>query len=292
MDFNSNRLFHLVYRNNRPIPTVSETSHISNSASRQIMFEAYATNNPDASEYEKSVESEFNIPGLRKETERLILRCHKKIGKANERYNKSVRIMEELLTKEDATDEELNACPNVDALEEDLEVLRGRLKKLRTVEEAIASTNENIPKKGSIVLPDDLAALVVELEINDAPPERKPSFRKRKKNNNGDGGPRKPYRRYFSKDNVEIRVGKKAEDNDELSCNPTHRDGPDWWMHAAGCPGSHVVIRCHDNNLDKFVVMDAAALAARQSKCNGGTIKVSLFSCVFKIRSLIKSYTS
>jgi predicted ribosome quality control (RQC) complex YloA/Tae2 family protein len=47
-------------------------------------------------------------------------------------------------------------------------------------------------------------------------------------------------------------------------------------MHASGCPGSHVVIRCHDENLNEEVVMDAAALAARQSKCTGGVIKVSL----------------
>ena len=45
---------------------------------------------------------------------------------------------------------------------------------------------------------------------------------------------------------------------------------------ASGCPGSHVVIRCHDHILDKEVEMDAAALAARQSKCTGNVIKVSL----------------
>lgn len=75
------------------------------------------------------------------------------------------------------------------------------------------------------------------------------------------------------------KVGRRSQDNDELSCNPKHRDGNDWWMHASGCPGSHVVIRCHDNNLDKDVVMDAAALAARQSKCNGNVIKVNLTRC-------------
>jgi len=36
------------------------------------------------------------------------------------------------------------------------------------------------------------------------------------------------------------------------------------------------VIRCNDQNLDEAVVMDAAALAARQSKCNGNIIKVSM----------------
>ena len=87
---------------------------------------------------------------------------------------------------------------------------------------------------------------------------------------------RKPYRRYYS-DNIEIRVGKKAEDNDELSTSPNHRDSTDWWMHAAGCPGSHVVIR--SNQPSEAVLQDAAALAARQSKCTGGVIKVSLCLC-------------
>lgn len=50
-------------------------------------------------------------------------------------------------------------------------------------------------------------------------------------------------------------------------------------MHASGCPGSHVVIRCHDQNLAEAVVQDAAALAARQSKCGGSVIKVSLTRC-------------
>mmetsp|Transcript_24504 Transcript_24504/g.57594 ORF Transcript_24504/g.57594 Transcript_24504/m.57594 type:complete len:147 (+) Transcript_24504:876-1316(+) len=45
---------------------------------------------------------------------------------------------------------------------------------------------------------------------------------------------------------------------------------------ASGCPGSHVIIRCHDQKLNEDVVMDAAALAARQSKCNGNIIKVSM----------------
>ena len=72
---------------------------------------------------------------------------------------------------------------------------------------------------------------------------------------------------------------KKAEDNDQLTCSPEHRDGSDWWMHAAGCPGSHVVIRYGQQDLPDEVIQDAAALAARQSKCTGSTIKVSLTRC-------------
>ncbi len=47
-------------------------------------------------------------------------------------------------------------------------------------------------------------------------------------------------------------------------------------LSASGCPGSHVVIRCHEENVNEEVVQDAAALAARQSKCGGNIIKVSM----------------
>lgn len=36
------------------------------------------------------------------------------------------------------------------------------------------------------------------------------------------------------------------------------------------------MIRCHDQDLDEQVLQDAAALAARQSKCTGNVIKVSM----------------
>lgn len=71
-------------------------------------------------------------------------------------------------------------------------------------------------------------------------------------------------------------MGKQAEDNDELTMSPEHRNASDWWMHASGCAGSHVVIRCSDQNIDHEVLQDAAALAARQSKCIGTIVKVSL----------------
>lgn len=80
--------------------------------------------------------------------------------------------------------------------------------------------------------------------------------------------------------NTKKKVGKAAEDNDELTLNPKYRDGNDWWLHASGCPGSHVVIRSNGNDiLEHDVVQDAAALAARQSKCTGSVIKVTMTRC-------------
>ena len=55
-------------------------------------------------------------------------------------------------------------------------------------------------------------------------------------------------------------------------------------MHAAGCPGSHVVILCDGDDdgigLPKSTVLDAAVLAANYSKAAGQRrVKVSLTRC-------------
>ena len=72
---------------------------------------------------------------------------------------------------------------------------------------------------------------------------------------------------FTSADGVDIRVGRTSSDNDEVSCNPECRDSKDWWMHAAGCPGSHVVIRyTGDEGPPRETVTDAALLAAVNSK--------------------------
>ena len=131
-----------------------------------------------------------------------------------------------------------------------------------------------------MVCPQMVALAAIGLGVNDEPPKRAPRGHKKKKGPRAsDVAPRRPYRRYYSESNIEIRVGKQAPDNDALSLLPEHRDGADWWMHASGCPGSHVVIRTHDASPDNNVLQDAAALAARQSKCSGAVIKVSLCRC-------------
>jgi len=124
--------------------------------------------------------------------------------------------------------------------------------------------------------------LLKELNVKDkAPPPNKK--RQRIKDPPLDG-PRKPYRRYYSH-GVEIRVGKQAEDNDELSMNEKHRRADDWWMHASGCPGSHIVVCCPDPREE--VLQDAACLAARQSKCsNQNVVKVTVTQC----RNLTKPF--
>jgi hypothetical protein len=117
--------------------------------------------------------------------------------------------------------------------------------------------------------------------VSDSPPARPPPAPRRKKGPPPSKGPRLPYRIYASAGEAEIRVGRTAPENDQLSCDTQHRDGDDWWLHAAGCPGSHVVVRTHTlpaaGELPREVEMDAAILAAKYSKANpGGTVAVTL----------------
>jgi hypothetical protein len=213
----------------------------------------------------KTMSSVWNIPGLKKELHRRIQRAHKKVGQYHRRIQRCNNGTNVGIENED-----------IGIITSELLFVQNTLQQLNLLEELISTSLGS--KRSDMVLPEHIARLAVELEISDAPPDRPPRGDYKKKGpRTTKVEPRQPYRKYISCDNIEIRVGKRAEDNDELSTNPLYRDGSDWWLHAVGCPGSHVVIR-HDNP-PEATILDAAALAARQSKCNGSTIQVSLTRC-------------
>lgn len=115
----------------------------------------------------------------------------------------------------------------------------------------------------------ELARTAALLGVNDKPPERPPPRPKKQKGPRASKAPRLPYKVFVGSDGAEIRVGRTAADNDVLSCDPQHREGDDWWMHAAGCPGSHVIIRRESlasTELPYEVALDAAVLAANNSR--------------------------
>ncbi|KAL7564806.1 hypothetical protein ACA910_021066 [Epithemia clementina (nom. ined.)] len=226
----------------------------------------------------KTIESEWNTPALKKEVQRQSMRCLKKTSKAYERWTKAKTLVEELTSNPDSSLEELEKCPNVNELEVEVKELQERLNDLKTLEKLLGE----IKNKGQgVVLPNEVAELAIKLEVDDKPPQRPPRGPPKPKGPKSTEPHRLPYRRFYSYDNIEIRVGKKAEDNDVLSLSPQHRDGSDFWMHAAGCPGSHVVIRSNGRtSLPEEVTMDAAALAARHSKASGGSVvPVSMTVC-------------
>lgn len=83
-----------------------------------------------------------------------------------------------------------------------------------------------------------------------------------------------PYRRFVSAKGREIRVGKGARENDLLTFR--HSKGGDFWFHATGYSGSHVVVPMpRASELDPETLLDAAALAAHYSKAKGGAVEVA-----------------
>ena len=80
-------------------------------------------------------------------------------------------------------------------------------------------------------------------------------------------------------DGFEVLIGKGDADNDRLTFGVA--EPRDWWLHVAGPPGSHVIIRNPDalDELPKPVVERAAELAAWHSKARGARGKVEVHVC-------------
>ena len=73
----------------------------------------------------------------------------------------------------------------------------------------------------------------------------------------------RPYH-YRSTDGFDIYVGKNNYQNEEVTFKIAN--GNDWWFHAKGIPGSHVVVRTEGKELPDRTFEEAAALAAWYSK--------------------------
>ena len=72
---------------------------------------------------------------------------------------------------------------------------------------------------------------------------------------------------YISSDGYDIYVGKNNYQNDELTFR--FASGGDWWFHAKGIPGSHVVVKAKGAELPDATFEDAARLAAYYSRGRG-----------------------
>lgn len=69
---------------------------------------------------------------------------------------------------------------------------------------------------------------------------------------------------YLSSDGFHIYVGKNNYQNEELTFKLA--SGNDWWFHAKGIPGSHVIVKSEGRELPDRVFEEAGALAAYYSK--------------------------
>ncbi len=73
----------------------------------------------------------------------------------------------------------------------------------------------------------------------------------------------KPFH-YLSTDGFHIYVGKNNYQNEELTFKAA--SGNDWWFHAKGIPGSHVIVKTEGKEVPDRVFEEAGALAAYYSK--------------------------
>lgn len=78
---------------------------------------------------------------------------------------------------------------------------------------------------------------------------------------------------YISSDGYHIYVGKNNLQNDELTFS--FANGGDWWFHAKGAPGSHVIVKTNGDELPDRTFEEAGKLAAYYSK-NRGSDKVEI----------------
>ena len=78
---------------------------------------------------------------------------------------------------------------------------------------------------------------------------------------------------YISSDGYHMYVGKNNRQNDELTFS--FANGNDWWFHAKGAPGSHVIVKTGGDELPDRTFEEAGRLAAYYSK-NRGSDKVEI----------------
>lgn len=78
---------------------------------------------------------------------------------------------------------------------------------------------------------------------------------------------------YVSQDGYHMYVGKNNLQNDELTFH--FASGSDWWFHAKGAPGSHVIVKSGGDELPDRTFEEAGRLAAYYSK-NRGSDKVEI----------------
>ncbi|WP_418474910.1 Rqc2 family fibronectin-binding protein [Frisingicoccus sp.] len=82
-----------------------------------------------------------------------------------------------------------------------------------------------------------------------------------------------PPLHYLSSDGYHMYVGKNNLQNEELTFK--FASGGDWWFHAKGIPGSHVIVKSTGDELPDRTFEEAARLAAYYSK-NRNSEKVEI----------------
>ncbi len=144
-----------------------------------------------------------------------------------------------------------------------------RYNKLKRTREALSSQIEESRKRlyhlesiaQSLSMAETEADLdVIRQEMRESEMIAKGSRGSKKKR---DEAPSKPLH-FVSSDGIDIYVGRNDRQNVELSFNEADPD--DWWFHAKGIAGSHVIAKTGKEELPDKTCLEAAALAAYYSR--------------------------
>lgn len=107
---------------------------------------------------------------------------------------------------------------------------------------------------------DEALRLLEEGRVSEAEAFAPPPRRRGKR---GPSSRRLPYRQFFTSGGVELRVGRSARENDDLTFR--HSKGNDVWLHVRGRPGAHVVIRDAGPSPPTELLVLGAQLALKHS---------------------------
>ncbi len=159
------------------------------------------------------------------------LSAHDNSVKYFNRYNKLKRTFEALTVQTQQTQEEID---HLESIQTALDLAEG--------EDDLAQIREELTAFGYI--------------------RRRPGTDRRKKKK----AAAKPLH-FLSSDGFHIYVGKNNFQNEELTFSLA--SGSDWWFHAKGVPGSHVIVRTEGKTLPDRTFEEAGRLAAFFSKARG-----------------------
>lgn len=132
---------------------------------------------------------------------------------------------------------------------------------INVLKEQIELTKQEINYFDSLITLMNNASYYDALEIKEEL-EQLGYLRKRKKTNSIRKKKHPAFETYFTKDGIEIWVGKNNLQNDYLTFKHAHRY--DTWFHVKEMPGSHVIVK--GNELDEYTIRLAANMAACLSK--------------------------
>ena len=140
----------------------------------------------------------------------------------------------------------------LDEAQEELDSLRGGLAALEAVGAALAGGDVEPEQVAAIDRLETWARERGHVRATGAPPGSRAQE------------PRRIYRRFVSRDGIEIWVGRTDRENDEMTFKAAR--GEDLFLHVDGRPGSHVIVRLpRGRTLPEETLLDAAELAAHFS---------------------------